>query len=116
MNTSGTNPDGSPRARVDQLPRQAACLSGHATPRASETGRRRSAEAISRARKRGGSVSLEDQACNVRGTTSTSPCIESLRDPETGMWRSGVGLNPGHSRWLMGFPAEWGCFAPTGMR
>ena len=68
MATTGVNPDGSIRNRVDQLPRQAAMASG--------------------------------------ATTTGTPAA-------TG--KPGV-LNPDLSRWLMGFPAAWGCCGATAMR
>lgn len=66
MSQTGTNPDGSERARLDQLPRQ---------------------------------VSLVDSGGMPTGSTAVTK--------NTGQ------LNPEHSRWLMGFPAAWGCCAAT---
>ena len=63
MSETGTNPDGSTRSRLDQLPR-------------------------------------------VAGLTA----IGSLAATE----KPGQ-LNPAHSRWLMGYPAEWDACAPTAM-
>jgi len=63
MATTGTNPDGSTRSRLDQLPRVAG-LTAIGSPAATE--------------------------------------------------KPGQ-LNPAHSRWLMGYPAEWDACAPTVM-
>ena len=63
MATTGTNPDGSTRSRLDQLPR-------------------------------------------VAGLTVTGSPAATEKPGQ---------LNPAHSRWLMGYPAEWDACAPTAM-
>ena len=63
MSETGTNPDGSTRSRLDQLPR-------------------------------------------VAGLTVTGSPAATEKPGQ---------LNPAHSRWLMGYPAEWDACAPTAM-
>jgi hypothetical protein len=74
-------------------------LAGWGSPRAQEIGRCRSAEALARAKLKGGSVALEDQVHLASGQPTTSS--------PAGTGRRGV-LNPEHSRWLQGYPPAWG--------
>lgn len=62
-------PSGQPifAVRASRLRQSGSVYSGWAAPRATECGRRRSYEALVRARQRGGSVSMEDQTASVTG-------------------------------------------------
>lgn len=126
MELEGVNPDGTKRSRLDQLPRVAQ-LAGWPTPtcpvvtNGHEAGNNRfvtktcvlvswkipRANAFaSRPNKKGG-ITPEEEANLAIGPDSTS-C-------PAGTGKRGV-LRPGHSRWLMGFPAAWDCCGDMAMR
>jgi len=109
-----------------------ATLAGWGTPRSQEIGNDRSLAALEKARENGGSVSLEDQVQLVspsRWATPTSGDAQKLKPfhdaPQPALayqchmtsgetmtsLNSATGkravLNPGLSRWLMGYPVEW---------
>jgi len=84
-----------------------ATLAGWGSPRAFETGRCRFPESIAKSRRRGGSVSVEDQVHLTLGPDSTS---------STAPTGNRGALRPGHSRWLMGFPVEWDSCGATAMQ
>jgi hypothetical protein len=95
MATTGTNPDGSTRTRLDQLPRQAA-LASWATPTAHE---KRRAEEFQ-----------DGRALNAGQALGPKPTGSHVGTVSAGQ------LNPAHSRWLMGYPREWDDCAATAMQ
>ena len=99
MKTTGVNPDGSLRKRLDQLPRQAV-LAGWASPRASDSKKNyRSAEAALREIARKG-ISNDLGLIVSQFSAPMEPTEQSLV------------LNPEFSRWLMGYPEAWTASAP----
>ena len=132
MATTGTNPDGSERTRLDQLPRQASLTSWN-TPRAtdgSNGGPNQANGALPP------DAALSSWPTPMAGTPAQNgPTITGwfptplapmeqpyaparltgsglMRIGFTAQTRSGGQLCPAHSRWLMGFPSSWDLAAP----
>lgn len=120
MSTTGVNPDGSTRTRLDQLPRVAQ-ISGWPTPRANDAEKRGEVSDDPR----NGIVTCANLAgwpspTSNNGTgpgtsgreggenlqTSAHGIRFTLPNAETGS-SAGYRLNPFFSAWLMGFPGSW---------
>jgi hypothetical protein len=98
--------------RFDQLPRQAN-LAGWPTPSAHEFAGN---PGVSIARKQalgiGNTCTILSQVATLCGPARLTVSGVMLTGSDAGM-ESGGQLNPAHSRWLMGLPAEWDACAPT---
>ena len=115
MATEAVNPDGSTRTRLDQLPRQAQ-MAGWPTSRAAdgEKNGRTTEGALSEIQRKGSPQDLA-QAAAICGPARFTVSGEMLTGCSAGM-ESGGQLNPDLSRWLMGYPAEWGSCGATAMQ
>ena len=94
MSLEGTNPDGSVRSRLDQLPRQAMQVAW-GTPRTDHGGNPKNLG--------DGKGRLEDQVFGamLNGENAKEENIVQFR------------LNPAFSLWLMGYPPQWMATAPS---
>jgi hypothetical protein len=127
MSETGTNPDGSERSRLDQLPRVANLLTGHnqsggpaemesgeeflqggwLTPRAQET-----SEDPKNFCKRMGDRSMNCHGSQPHG--DGGPALNNLSEEFLEDNMNGWKLNPAFSLWLMGYPVAWLWNAPRG--
>jgi len=100
MATASRNPDGTIRRRLDQLPRQAFQWAGRVTPTATDSKR-----GCKPPRPHDKDVPLTQMAGLLDSGQMPTGCPSSME--------SGVLLNPGLSRWLMGLPEAWDDCTPT---
>jgi hypothetical protein len=125
MATEGTNPDGSTRKRLDMLPRVAQ-LAAWPTPNTMEGGQtrrggKRKGEALMGGLVGWATPRAEDaESAGMRHSrgvadTLTAQAGQGATSCPAGTGKRGV-LRPGHSRWLMGFPAAWDSCGATAMQ
>ncbi len=138
MSQTGTNPDGSPRNRMDQLGRQCH-LAGWPSATATDSLRHPSLEfttpniTLNHAAVLAGWPTCKAQNANSPGLhgnggqdlqTVTTMLATPTRLTVSGKMQTGLDagmesggqLNPDHSRWLMGYPAEWGSCGAMAMQ
>jgi len=108
MSETGTNPDGSERSRLDQLPRVAALTTPEQSggPAAME----KQGEFLPDGSQTAGyPTPQEDNANNSMGHKGTAfsdlptTAMDAFKMPDMTGWK----LNPGFSGWLMGYPKAW---------
>lgn len=126
MSSTGTNPDGSTRNRMDQLGRQVH-LTGWPTPAAQEFEIKDPKRMLARKKEcakrhnNGNGFGMTLGQMTVSGfyehpqPARLTTRGQMLTGCSAGM-ESGGQLNPEHSRWLMGYPAEWGSCGDTAMQ
>lgn len=100
MATTGTNPDGSLRTRLDQLPRQAA-MASWATPNCADATRGSPETAEQKAARGQQGQSLIDQTPDPSTASGPTPNGSPAATAKRGQ------LNPALSRWLQALPAVW---------
>ena len=136
MATEGINPNGTKRNRLDQLPRQVQ-LAGWPTPTEDNANNARGHKGtcysdlpttaqlagwgtpntmdylpssnLAERKKKGGCSNLKDQVTLISGPTPSGSPAKTEKP-------AGLVLNPNHSRWLMGYRAEWGSCGVTAMQ